>query len=150
MTLSIQDLKLVLDTYFPVALPFQDVFIALSLLVATLPLFKLHNNQRQQPRQPRNTTWIKGIYKFFATTFSNSRNRDEHYYLGGTRVSREVVGNNFLSSVDGLLELLGIDIDDPIDIFPSVPKVLVTARVNCYRCESSNLPNQTLRRQEKA
>jgi hypothetical protein len=150
MSSTIQDFKLVLETFFPISLPFHDIFVALSVLVAIIPLIKLHQNQRTQPRQPGNTAWLKSAHLLFKNLFSPQADvGGDRYYFGRSWVTKDYIGSNFLADLDGLLEMLGIDLDNLSPMFPIPPLILVTPRLNCINCESNGLAGQTLRRLEK-
>ncbi|KAG2008861.1 hypothetical protein CC2G_014247 [Coprinopsis cinerea AmutBmut pab1-1] len=108
----------------------------------------LDHNQRRQPRQPRNTAWLTGAAAFFQKEFTKSQHENERFYLRNAWLSRTSITQKLLADLDGLLEVLGIDIDQPPTLFPKPLIILITPHLDCIRCTANGKPDQTLRKRD--
>ncbi|KAJ6612428.1 hypothetical protein B0H10DRAFT_2280214 [Mycena sp. CBHHK59/15] len=137
---------LVLQLYFFHEFSLQRAFYILTVLVATYPLFRLHLNQRREPRQPQETAWLRSIVAILARTFNSGH---EHpYFLPeaddlGTHLSQRVC-----QDLEQLYHILGID-DASTQLFPKPHTILCTARLHCMLCPNDVHP-PTLRRHRKS
>ncbi|KAJ7278283.1 hypothetical protein C8J57DRAFT_1449056 [Mycena rebaudengoi] len=135
----------VLQLYFLEEFSLQRVFYILSVLVATYPLFRLHLNQRREPRQPRETAWLRSIADIFVAAFDQAHEHPDFPPNDsdiGPQLSQRV-----LQDLEQLYGLLGIP-DESTQLFPEPHTILSTHRIDCIFCPNEGHP-RTLRRHRK-
>ncbi|KAH6902352.1 hypothetical protein BKA70DRAFT_1374595 [Coprinopsis sp. MPI-PUGE-AT-0042] len=64
-------------------------------------------------------------------------------------VDREDIFSRLVLDLEPACEILGIDPQQPIPLFPRSPIILVTSRLDCSRCHLAGNPGRSLRRPEK-
>ncbi|KAJ7912590.1 hypothetical protein B0H13DRAFT_1613336 [Mycena leptocephala] len=139
---SLGQFLVVLQLYFIHEFSLQRAFYVVTVLVASYPLFKLHLNQHREPRQPRQTAWLRSIVAILEDAFHR---KHEHPHFPpeegniGTDLSRRLC-----QDLEKLYHLLGID-DPSTKLFPEPHTILCTTRVNCVFCPDHGHP-PTLRR----
>ncbi|KAJ7433121.1 hypothetical protein B0H11DRAFT_1759289 [Mycena galericulata] len=137
----------ILQLYFLHQFSLQRAFYILTVLVATYPLYRLHLNQRQEPRQPQETAWLRSIVAILARSFNS---KHEHSYFVpeedsvGTQLSQRVCRD-----LEQLYHLLGIDDNDSAPLFPEPHRIICTTRLHCTLCPSEDGSTPTLRRHGK-
>ncbi|KAJ7261470.1 hypothetical protein C8J57DRAFT_1634439 [Mycena rebaudengoi] len=135
----------VLQLYFLEEFSLQRVFYILSVLVATYPLFRLHLNQRREPRQLRETAWLRSITDIFVAAFDQAHEHPDFPPNDsdiGPQLSQRV-----LQDLEQLYGLLGIP-DESTQLFPEPHTILSTHRIDCIFCPNEGHP-RTLRRHRK-
>ncbi|KAJ7087723.1 hypothetical protein C8R43DRAFT_939301 [Mycena crocata] len=135
----------VLHLYFTDELSLQRAFYILTVLVATYPLFRLHVNQRREPRQPAETAWLKSVFDILARAF-DKKHEHPHYPPEGDDVAADL-HQRVCQDIEQLYHFLGID-DPSNQLFPKPHVILCTSRQNCTRCPADIHP-RTLRRHEQ-
>lgn len=135
----------VLQLYFIHEFSLQRAFYILTVLVATYPLFRLHLNQRLEPRQPQDTAWLRSIVAILGGAFGSQH---EHPHFPpeedevGIGLSHRLCGD-----IEQLYHLLGVD-DPSTQLFPEPYTILCTTRLHCIFCPDEGHP-PTLRRHGK-
>ncbi|KAJ7777716.1 hypothetical protein DFH07DRAFT_976931 [Mycena maculata] len=134
----------ILQLYFLHEFSLQRAFYILTVLVATYPLFRLHLNQRQEPRQPRDTAWLRSITSILAQAFT-SEHEHPHFPPEEDDVGIQL-GQRVCRDLEQLYHLLGADDKDSPPLFPEPHRILCTTRLHCTLCPSENGRTPTLRR----
>ncbi|KAJ7348439.1 hypothetical protein DFH08DRAFT_808179 [Mycena albidolilacea] len=139
---SLGHFMVVLQLYFLREFSLQRAFYILTVLVATYPLFKLHLNQRREPRQPRETAWLRSIFTILDGAF-NSKHEHPHFPPEADDLGPGLV-RKLCGDLEHLYHLLGID-DPSNQLFPEAHTILCTTRLDCIFCPNDGRP-PTLRR----
>ncbi|KAJ7148041.1 hypothetical protein C8R43DRAFT_889261 [Mycena crocata] len=135
----------VLQLYFTHEFSLQRALYILTVLVATYPLYRLHLNQRREPRQPQETAWLRSIVAIIGGAFSSEHEHPdfppEEDTLGAGLSQR------LCQDLERLYYFLGID--DPANrLFPKPHVILCTTRLHCIFCPDDGHP-ASLRRHGK-
>ncbi|KAF7346067.1 hypothetical protein MSAN_01832800 [Mycena sanguinolenta] len=69
---------LILQLYFVDQFSLQRALYILTVLAATYPLFRLHMNQRDGYRQPRETAWLRSISALLGGAFSEGHEHPDY------------------------------------------------------------------------
>ncbi|KAJ7912450.1 hypothetical protein B0H13DRAFT_2232502 [Mycena leptocephala] len=133
---------LVLQLYFIPEFSLKRALYILTVLVATYPLFRLHMNQRREPRQPRETAWLRSIVQILAGAF-NPEHEHPHFPPEEDDVGIGL-SHTLCQDLEQLYHFLGID-DGVTTLFPELHTILCTTRINCILCLNDGHP-PTLRR----
>ncbi|KAJ6474094.1 hypothetical protein DFH09DRAFT_1082689 [Mycena vulgaris] len=124
--------------YFLDHFSLQRVLYVLTILSATYPLFRLHLNQRKSPHQPIETAWFRSIVSVLASAF-DSKNEHPNFPPEedglGPRLSQRVCHD-----LEQIYHLLGVDSDQPTDLFPAPHTILCTTRLHCIICPQDSPP----------
>ncbi|KAJ6521730.1 hypothetical protein B0H19DRAFT_973852 [Mycena capillaripes] len=142
MILTLGHFLVVLQLYFIHEFSLQRVFYILTILVATYPLFKLHLNQRREPRQPRETAWLRSIVAILDSAF-DKEHEHPHFPPEGDDVGPGL-SHRLCGDLENLYHLLGID-HPSAQLFPEPHTILCTTRIDCIFCPNEGHP-PTLRR----
>ncbi|KAK6966551.1 hypothetical protein R3P38DRAFT_2401967, partial [Favolaschia claudopus] len=121
----------VLQLYFVAQFSLRRVFYILSILITTYPLFQLHLNQLNEPRQPRETAWLRSIHAVLYSAFG-AENEHPDYPPEPDNVGPDLAGK-FCRDLQQLYHLLGAD-DTSMSLFPEPQIILCTPRLNCIFC----------------
>ncbi|KAJ7691419.1 hypothetical protein B0H17DRAFT_1133728 [Mycena rosella] len=127
----------ILQVYFADEFSLHRALYILTVLAATYPLFRLHLNQHNEPRQPRETAWLRSISAVLASAFSAE---NEHPYFPpeaedlAPRLSEHVC-----TDLAQLYTLLGMD-DNSTPLFPAPHTILCTSRLHCIMCAPDGHP----------
>ncbi|KAK7033866.1 hypothetical protein R3P38DRAFT_2917807 [Favolaschia claudopus] len=132
----------VLQLYFVAQFSLQRVFYILSVLIATYPLFKLHLNQLREPRQPRETAWLRSIHTMVYRAFG-AENEHPDYPPEAESLGPDLA-RKFCRDLEQLYHLLGIN-NNSTQLFPEPHTILCTPRLDCLFCTNNGHP-PTLRR----
>ncbi|KAJ7768662.1 hypothetical protein DFH07DRAFT_1007962 [Mycena maculata] len=132
----------ILQLYFLHQFSLQRAFYILTVLIATYPLFRLHLNQRQEPRQPRDTAWLRSITSILAQAFT-SEHEHPHFPPEEDDVGIQL-GQRVCRDLEQLYHLLGADDKDSPPLFPKPHRILCTTRLHCTLCPSENGRTPTL------
>ncbi|KAJ6527931.1 hypothetical protein DFH09DRAFT_935466 [Mycena vulgaris] len=136
----------VLQLYFVHEFSLQRALYILTVLVATYPLFRLHLNQRREPRQPRETAWLRSVVAILRAAFNSQH---EHpYFLPEAESLGNDLSQRVCESLEQLYHILGINDIPPAELFPDPHIILCTTRINCMFCPNEGHP-PTLRRHDK-
>lgn len=137
----------ILQLYFLHEFSLQRAFYILTVLVATYPLFRLHLNQRQEPRQPRETAWLRSVTAILARAFTSGH---EHPYFPPEDDDVGIqLGQHVCQDLEQLYHLLGVDNNDCTPLFPEPHRILCTTSLHCTLCPSEDGCTPTLRRHGK-
>lgn len=152
-TATVQDLRQLLQVYFRPDLSLSHVLHILSTLETSLPIIKLHRNQRRDSHQPENTAWNKHIFHILERSFRGVSVDD---YFRSPPEADHIAGVAHLDAarlhrdLPQVVEFLGLNPDSgPLAIGhpPLVPKahpLLITSHTQCLRC-SPDVPRRSLR-----
>ncbi|KAH6916227.1 hypothetical protein BKA70DRAFT_1140333 [Coprinopsis sp. MPI-PUGE-AT-0042] len=149
MPTSLRDLQFILDTYFPGTFPASQALLLLCSVFAVYPLLRLHRNQRLQPRQPRQTAWLKAAHEAALNIFpaEEAQNPNNRFWFQGEWTSSRAISGNLLWDLEKISELIGPgEGENPFHIVP--PVILITQRLNCIIC-AEDTSQRSLRRHEK-
>ncbi|KAJ6608558.1 hypothetical protein B0H10DRAFT_2302548 [Mycena sp. CBHHK59/15] len=138
---------IILQLYFLHEFSLQRAFYILTVLVATYPLFRLHLNQRQEPRQPRETAWLRSVTAILARAFTSGH---EHPFFPPEDDDVGIqLGQRVCQDLEQLYHLLGVDNNDSTPLFPEPHRILCTTSLHCTLCYSEDGCTPTLRRHGK-
>ncbi|KAK6981074.1 hypothetical protein R3P38DRAFT_3234901 [Favolaschia claudopus] len=144
MVPAVSHFIVVLQLYMVPEFSLQRAFYIISVLVAAYPLFRLHLNQLREPRQPRETAWLRSIFAIFTQAF-NSENEHPDFPPEPDDLS-EQLAKRLCGDLEHLYHLLGFSSEHPpSQFFPEPHTILCTTRVNCLFCPNEGHP-PTLRR----
>ncbi|KAJ7932910.1 hypothetical protein B0H13DRAFT_2227444 [Mycena leptocephala] len=133
---------ILVSLYFIREFSLKRALYILTVLVATYPLFRLHMNQRREPRQPRETAWLRSIVQILAGAF-NPEHEHPHFPPEEDDVGIGL-SHRLCQDLEQLYHFLGID-DGVTTLFPEPHTILCTTRINCILCLNDGHP-PTLRR----
>ncbi|KAJ6513218.1 hypothetical protein C8R45DRAFT_338553 [Mycena sanguinolenta] len=136
---------LILQLYFVDQFSLQRALYILTVLAVTYPLFRLHRNQREGYRQPRETAWLRSISAVLFDAFSEVHEHPDYPPTEdglGPRLSEQMC-----QDLEQLYRLLGIN-EQHTEIFPAPHTILVTNRLHCVICSEVN-GRQALSRHDK-
>lgn len=130
---TIQDLIIVLQTFFPIAMEVRYAFLVLTTLVMLYPIWELHRNQRQGYRQPGQTAWLKSILSMLLSALQPEDEADNGFWH--SEQEKINLAADIVRDADVILDMLGLDqICSVQDIIPDIPLVLCTHRKHCLFC----------------
>ncbi|KAJ7245101.1 hypothetical protein C8J57DRAFT_1725416 [Mycena rebaudengoi] len=145
MAASLGPFIVALQLYFVDEFSLQRTLYILTVLAATYPLYRLHLNQRNEPRQPRETAWLRSIGAIIQDSFGSQH---EH---GDFPPEPEELGASLsqqaFQDIEHLYRLMGIDGNSP-PLFPKPHRILCTSRLHCSVCPPDD--TKTLRRHGKS
>ncbi|KAK6971942.1 hypothetical protein R3P38DRAFT_3241244 [Favolaschia claudopus] len=140
---SIGHFIVVLQIYFSDQFSLQRVLYILTILVASYPLFNLHRNQLREPRQPRETAWLRSIRSLITAAYGDEH--EHEYFPPESEDLGAGLAHTLLKDLEQLYHLLGIDDPAATPLFPNPHIILCTPRINCVFCPNEGHP-PTLRR----
>lgn len=153
MTATVRSLVFVLETFFPARLPLVHALSLLAVLISLYPLLKMHENQRSEPQQPRQTAWFKSLLKLGKTEARKVIEGREHIY---SNHDIDQIVDLLCADLTVLYSFLGLDEHNPDShsksYFPKAPPILCTSRTTCTFCVEGNTDlgrRFTLRRKEE-
>jgi hypothetical protein len=73
MAVSVYNFIVFLQFFFPGGLSLQRTLYAIAIITSLYPLFRLHKNQRREPRQPPATGWYRSIAQLISRAFHPER-----------------------------------------------------------------------------
>ncbi|KAJ7481115.1 hypothetical protein B0H11DRAFT_2173387 [Mycena galericulata] len=147
MAVSVYNLIVFLQVFFPGGLSLQRSLYAIAILASLYPLFKLHKNQRREPRQPLATGWYRSITLLILRAFHPERQDPEAWLDEGP-------GDDYARSIcddlEQLYEYLGILESSSSNgkFFPDPRPILVTHRLTCMFCPQSEGLHSLRRRRQ--
>ncbi|KAJ7797614.1 hypothetical protein B0H13DRAFT_2392088 [Mycena leptocephala] len=128
---------LVLQHYFIREFSLKRALYILTVIVATYPLFRLHMNQRREPRQPREKAWLRSIVQILVGAF-NPEHEHPHFLPEEDDVGIGL-SHRLCKDLEQLYHFLGID-DGVTPFFPEPHTILCTTRINCILCLNDDAP----------
>ncbi|KAJ7483156.1 hypothetical protein FB451DRAFT_1084306 [Mycena latifolia] len=137
MIATLGNFILILQLYFADHFSLQRALYILTVLTATYPLFRLHLNQRNESRQPRETAWLRSISVVLAGAFA-SENEHPHFPPEGEGLAPHL-SQRVCNDLEQLYNLLGIN-DQHTPLFPAPHKILCTPRLHCIICTPQDRP----------
>ncbi|KAJ7448204.1 hypothetical protein B0H11DRAFT_2333518 [Mycena galericulata] len=136
----------ILQLYFIDQFSLHRALYILTVLSATYPLFRLHLNQRNRPRQPIQTAWLRSITAILENAFAN-KHEHPHFPPDEDGLAADL-SRRLCQDLEQLYNLLGIsDTDTDSSLFPPPHVILCTTRLNCVICPPIDPP--ALSRHEK-
>ncbi|KAL0959385.1 hypothetical protein HGRIS_014636 [Hohenbuehelia grisea] len=144
MAVTVRDLIIVLETFFPGHLSLHQALYVLVLMGSLFPLLRLHQTQRRQPRQPRETAWMKTITQTL---------RDALYTEDPLLTFDEAstISTKLAHDFEAILEFIGLGAPiphHPPSLVPRAKIILCSTYTTCIRCPPGLHP-QSLCRREK-
>lgn len=152
--LTVRNLILLLDYYFPLELPAQEALYVLLLLLTLFPLYSLHNLQRQDgSRQPMETAWKKSFH-IVMEWFTNEINNTFPDLLQVTLPNSYILGifpdllqvtlsNSYIlgicDNLDWIYEYLGSPDGESQLPFKIPPPILITTYKHCIMCPAGKV-----------
>ncbi|KAJ7708271.1 hypothetical protein B0H17DRAFT_1156060 [Mycena rosella] len=146
MAVSVYNFIVFLQVFFPGGLSLQRTLYAIAIVASLYPLFKLHANQRREPRQPLATGWYRSIGFLMKGAFHPERQERQVWLADGPG---DEYAERMCDDLEQLYDFLGVTgSPDDTDFFPRPRPILVTSHLTCIFCSSSN-GLHTLRRRRK-
>ncbi|TDL15344.1 hypothetical protein BD410DRAFT_900077 [Rickenella mellea] len=142
MAVTLRDLIVVLESYFPPELSVSRVMYVLAILTSIYPILRLHHHQARGPRQPRYTAWFKGLRPVALHAFHPERLAPGAWEGDGPG---DHIANDLYRDLDNICEFLGINgTGNEKDRVCKPPTVLCTTHLDCIICPPD--PPMSLRR----
>lgn len=137
MAVSVYNFIVFLQVFFPGALSLERTLYAIAIITSLYPLFRLHRNQRREPRQPTATGWYRSMALLLRRAFHPEREDPQRWLDEGTG---DEYAQQMCDDLEQLYEFLGIlgPSRDHNDFFPRPRPILVTPRLNCILCPPSD------------
>ncbi|KAJ7057117.1 hypothetical protein C8F01DRAFT_1153474 [Mycena amicta] len=148
MNVRVRDLILILRFFFPPEMSIQQAIYVLSLLISLFPLYRLHTNQRREPRQPEMTGWMKSFLALLTQAFTEPVSVIEPGVNHAARYAGFI-----MDDISELYRRLQLEYTEhPLSAlhFPEPRPILSTLHMQCKYCppgDSNIVP--TLRRRRK-
>ncbi|KAK7015385.1 hypothetical protein R3P38DRAFT_3321652 [Favolaschia claudopus] len=123
MVPTVSHFIVVLQLYMVSEFSFQRAFYIISILVAAYPLFRLHLNQLREPRQPRETAWLRSIFAIFTGAF-NGEHEHSNFPPEAEDLSDQLA-QRLCGDLEHLYHLLGFSSqqDPPSQFFPAPHRI---------------------------
>ncbi|KAK7041012.1 hypothetical protein R3P38DRAFT_3179515 [Favolaschia claudopus] len=128
--------------FFPAELSIDKAFYLFGVIISLYPLFRLHINQRRQPRQPARTAWTTAILAILTAAF---RSDDEDNSPWATGIDRtEEFAQHICNELDPLYSMLGLNAHNltaptPNSFFAVPRRILCSSRISCIFCPVADL-----------
>ncbi|KAJ7749119.1 hypothetical protein B0H16DRAFT_1883387 [Mycena metata] len=145
MAIPVYNFIVFLQVYFPGELSLQRVLYAVAVFTSLYPLFRLHRNQRREPRQPPATGWLRSIRLLMDRAF-HPENRDPQIWFDegpGPEYAQQICDD-----LEQLYDFIGIGPSINKTFFPAPRPVLVTSRDTCMFCPSADGIHSLRRRRQ--
>ncbi|KAJ7742763.1 hypothetical protein B0H14DRAFT_3117558 [Mycena olivaceomarginata] len=137
MAVSVYNFIVFLQVFFPGGLSMQQTLYVIAILASIYPLFRLHQNQHREPRQPPATGWYRSILLLLSRAFHPERNDPELWLDEGPG---DEYAQAMCDDLGQLYEFLGIPGSSAghNNFFPEPRTILVTSRLTCVFCPASD------------
>ncbi len=133
MTATVGKLVFILETFSPSDLSLTRALFVLFTVFALYPILRLHQHQSTEPRQPRETAWIKSARTILKHAF-HSEVLDPITWEGegpGKPFAEDLYNNLWI-----IYSVFDIDLssENSPSLIPDTPHIICTPRLDCILC----------------
>ncbi|KAJ7918117.1 hypothetical protein B0H13DRAFT_2231299 [Mycena leptocephala] len=129
MAVSVYNFIVFLQFFFPGGLSLQRTLYAIAIITSLYPLFRLHKNQRREPRQPPATGWYRSIAQLISRAFHPERQDPDTWLDEGPG---DEYAQTICDDLEQLYQYLGILESSSTNndrFFPEPRAILLTSRL---------------------